>query len=72
MRQCRSRSSILAICELCSCADTDLYSLCKSRQIVLVVLAVGEAYVVDLRKEHRGRVELVDEGEEDEDGYRQR
>ena len=36
-------------------------------QILLVLLSVGEAYIVDLRKAHRGRVELCepDDGEED-------
>ena len=36
-------------------------------QILLVLLSVGEAYIVDLRKAHRGRMELCepDDGEED-------
>ena len=31
-----------------------------SRRILLVLLQTGEVYLVDLRKEHRGRFELVD------------
>ena len=31
-----------------------------SSQIVLVLLSSGEAYLVDLRPEHRGRYELVE------------
>lgn len=31
-----------------------------------MLLAVGEAYVVDLRKEHRGRVELYEEDLDEE------
>ena len=42
------------------------------RQIVLVVLTIGEVYLVDLRKEHRGRFELVDESEQEDDEYRHR
>lgn len=41
-------------------------------QILLVHLSIGEAYIVDLRKEHRGRFELVEpQDEEDEELSRQ-
>jgi COMPASS component SWD1 len=39
-------------------------------KIILVLLSSGEAYLVDLRKEHRGRYELVEmlaEPENDEE-----
>ncbi|KAL0949062.1 hypothetical protein HGRIS_009160 [Hohenbuehelia grisea] len=36
----------------------------RNSNIVLVLLNTGDAYVVDLRKEHRSRVELVDEMED--------
>lgn len=39
----------------------------SSRQIVLVLLATGDAYLVDLRKEFQGRVELVEELDEEEE-----
>ena len=48
------------------CAEVAVHS-----QIILVVLAPGEAYIVDLRKQHRGREELCeiqDENESDEEG----
>ena len=44
-------------------------------QIILVVLAPGEAYIVDLRKQHRGREELCeppDENESEEDEHNRR
>ena len=37
------------------------------RRILLVLLTTGEAYLVDLRKEHRGRFELVDVSDESDD-----
>ena len=37
------------------------------RQIVLVLLATGDAYLVDLRKEFQGRVELVEDIEDEEE-----
>ncbi|KAI5124879.1 hypothetical protein M0805_007309 [Coniferiporia weirii] len=42
----------------------------RNMQIVLVLLTIGEVYLVDLRGEHRGRVELMES--EDEDEYKQR
>ncbi|KLO10157.1 WD40 repeat-like protein [Schizopora paradoxa] len=39
----------------------------RNMQIVLVLLATGDAYLVDLRKEFQGRVELVEEVEEEEE-----
>ncbi|PPR02510.1 hypothetical protein CVT26_011994, partial [Gymnopilus dilepis] len=41
----------------------------KNSRIILVLLATGEAYVCDLRKQHKSRVELVEaiEGEEEEE-----
>ncbi|KAF8966453.1 WD40-repeat-containing domain protein [Flammula alnicola] len=42
----------------------------KNSQIVLVLLATGEAYVCDMRKKHRSRIELLetilDEGEDED------
>jgi len=38
----------------------------RNSQIVLALLSSGEAYIVDLRKEHRGRYELCEP--EDDDG----
>ncbi|TCD61486.1 chromatin binding protein [Steccherinum ochraceum] len=32
----------------------------RNSQILLVLLSIGEAYIVDLRKEHRGRFELFE------------
>ncbi|EMD40979.1 hypothetical protein CERSUDRAFT_121584 [Gelatoporia subvermispora B] len=41
----------------------------RNSKILLVLLSVGESYIVDLRKEHRGRYELVETQEEsDEEG----
>lgn len=37
------------------------------RRILLVLLTTGEAYLVDLRKEHRGRFELVDMVDDSDD-----
>lgn len=37
------------------------------RQIILALLDTGEVYLVDLRKEHRGRFELMEALEEDDD-----
>lgn len=34
---------------------------------MLVLLTTGEAYLVDLRKEHRGRFELIDLVEDSDD-----
>ncbi|CAL1702037.1 unnamed protein product [Somion occarium] len=39
----------------------------RNSQILLVLLSVGEAYIVDLRKEHRGRTELCEPDDADED-----
>lgn len=49
----------------------------RNSQIILVLLGSGEAYLVDLRKEHRGQVELCEVQEESDDegeaqGSRQR
>ncbi|KAL4241320.1 Retinoblastoma-binding protein 5/Swd1 [Abortiporus biennis] len=43
----------------------------RNSKIILVLLSVGEAYIVDLRKEHRGRTELceVQEDESDEENH---
>jgi COMPASS component SWD1 len=41
------------------------YNLFHS-QILLVLLSTGEAYIVDLRKDHKGRFELCDFQEEDD------
>lgn len=42
----------------------------KNSQIILVLLATGEAYVCDTRKQHRSRIELletiIDDGEDEE------
>ncbi|CAA7270747.1 unnamed protein product [Cyclocybe aegerita] len=42
----------------------------KNSQVILAVLATGEAYVCDLRKQHKSRVELLetipDEGDEED------
>ena len=49
---------------------THAYFVCGS-QIILVLLAPGEAYIVDLRRQHRGREELCevqDENDSDEEG----
>lgn len=50
-------------------------SSCNSK-IVLVLLSAGEAYVVDLRKDHRARIELCetqeDDSEEGQSSSRQR
>ena len=35
--------------------------------IILALMATGEAYLVDSRKEHRGRVELCDVQEDSDD-----
>ncbi|KAI0069116.1 WD40 repeat-like protein [Artomyces pyxidatus] len=41
----------------------------RNSQIILVLLSTGDAYLVDLRKHHRGRVELEEVQEEsDEEG----
>lgn len=29
--------------------------------MILILLSIGEVYIVDLRKEHRGRFELMEE-----------
>lgn len=42
------------------------------RQIILILLSIGEVYLVDLRKEHRGRFELVEDAEDDEQYSRSR
>ncbi|KAK7696565.1 hypothetical protein QCA50_001223 [Cerrena zonata] len=39
----------------------------RNSQILLVLLSVGEAYIVDLRKNHRGRTELCEPDDGDED-----
>lgn len=49
----------------------------RNSQIILALLGSGEAYVVDLRKENRGQVELCEVQEESDDegeaqGSRQR
>lgn len=38
-----------------------------SSKILLVLLGSGEAYLVDLRKEHRGRYELCEVQEDSDD-----
>ncbi|CCM03989.1 uncharacterized protein FIBRA_06145 [Fibroporia radiculosa] len=45
----------------------------RNSQILLVLLGTGEAYLVDLRKEHRGRFELCEVQEDsDEEGQTNR
>ncbi|KAI0079760.1 WD40 repeat-like protein [Panus rudis PR-1116 ss-1] len=40
----------------------------RNSQIILVLLGVGEAYLVDLRKDHPARTELADYQDEEADG----
>ena len=50
---------------------SDRWRVTEISQIILVLLAPGEAYIVDLRKRHRGREELCevqDEADSDDEG----
>jgi hypothetical protein len=46
---------------------TSLYTWKVYSHIVLALLGTGEAYLVDSRKEYKGRVELCEVQEESED-----
>lgn len=39
----------------------------KDSKIILVLLSSGEAYIVDLRREYRGRYELCEVQDESDD-----
>ena len=50
------------------CMSDSGAQLSHPSQILLVLLSIGEAYIVDLRKEHRGRFELFEPQDDDMDG----